>query len=769
MRTWWIPMVALGVGSSLACTSAAEAVLGAAERECRATIAKRGVVLARTVGKVISKCERDRAACKVTDTVNCTDLAQADLQGKVSAAAGKLVDKVSGPKGACVGVDGDLLDLYSACPAPCTHTLPVLSSFAGVASCVACMAETQVAGMERASQGSPPAPMGRDDAKCHRAIGQWQNKHLVTLLRERTKCQRDEDRLGNEDIAGCTVFDGAGKIAATRLRGEIAVEKSCAAADLAEVTSCSEESIEDVSTCVFYLSESVGAALLRHYYGGDSDADYDGVLPGVDNCPGADNPGQEDLDGDGVGDGCDCCPEDSSSSSGADGDGDGVCETCAAVPDNCPATPNEAQSDDDDDGIGDGCDNCPETGNGAQADVDGDGVGDVCDIDPGGADPPEPEFTSPAKTAFLTGRPAGATANGIYAAARRRCTADNSYSDSDCETPAGAAECAGAGGSCGRVLDLAVVSLDDRRDVVRVDFEATAPAPSNAESCGPFLPIGSDTNPGIEGVVPLDFFTGICPEQNDPVGRQGWTLAAPVPVDGLYCFRATMTSMTPIGPAAGSETILVQVDSVPSIPTFTNLTPLQPVSGTFDFVLAAPDAEPVSLSLALRLSTRRGRRFNQRGLGSERQEDVSRNAATGCNNNCGPTAAKNALHRLAELDPRIYAHPTAADRTLRMARRLAETMMTDIETGTLFDDVVSGLRQYLTERGVGCENATGYTVTEFRMRTREGGNTLRPAGATFDWDEYEEEMRGEEAVSLLILPWDFGDDGQYGTDDDEFG
>ena len=73
-----------------------------------------------------------------------------------------------------------------------------------------------------------------------------------------------------------------------------------------------------------------------------------------DNCPGVNNPNQEDSDDDGDGDACD----------------------------NCPNTPNGDQSNMDDDTYGDVCDNCPQDTNQDQKDSDGDGTGDVCDTCP---------------------------------------------------------------------------------------------------------------------------------------------------------------------------------------------------------------------------------------------------------------------------------------------------------------------------------------------------------------------------------------------------
>jgi len=128
--------------------------------------------------------------------------------------------------------------------------------------------------------------------------------------------------------------------------------------------------------------------------GTPQDADKDGVLDAVDNCPVVANPDQADSDGDGIGDACEIAAPNT------DADHDGIDDSV----DNCPNVPNPDQIDRDHDGIGAACDtfdepdadkdgipdatdNCPNTANPDQADVDGDHVGDICDPAPHGDDP----------------------------------------------------------------------------------------------------------------------------------------------------------------------------------------------------------------------------------------------------------------------------------------------------------------------------------------------------------------------------------------------
>jgi outer membrane protein OmpA-like peptidoglycan-associated protein len=129
------------------------------------------------------------------------------------------------------------------------------------------------------------------------------------------------------------------------------------------------------------------------------DSDSDGVIDGLDKCPGTplgcwvdENGCPRDSDGDGVCDGLDRCPNTpagctvDANGCPLDEDGDGVCDAL----DNCPGTPtgcwvdeHGCPRDSDKDGVCDGVDKCPDTPEGCKVDaqgcpLDGDGDG-VCD------------------------------------------------------------------------------------------------------------------------------------------------------------------------------------------------------------------------------------------------------------------------------------------------------------------------------------------------------------------------------------------------------
>ena len=115
-----------------------------------------------------------------------------------------------------------------------------------------------------------------------------------------------------------------------------------------EGTSTQDDVVPLPGTTFFYLvaREGCGVSILGRDSGGNP-------IPNADPCP----------------------------SAGQDADADGTIEAV----DNCPGLSNSAQADSDGDGHGDACDNCA-LANPDQRDHDGDGVGDPCD----------PEFVPPA-------------------------------------------------------------------------------------------------------------------------------------------------------------------------------------------------------------------------------------------------------------------------------------------------------------------------------------------------------------------------------------
>ncbi len=157
------------------------------------------------------------------------------------------------------------------------------------------------------------------------------------------------------------------------------------------VVSCNDPNVTPLGAVLVYDKKVLLQEGERGAFSGD--ADGDGVVDALDNCPLISNPAQTNTDGDSMGDDCD-----------ADDDGDGV----ADASDNCPLVANPAQTntdgdalgdacdpDDDNDGILDGVDACPQGVTGWTSDGTSDADGDGCrdsDEDPdggtGGNNPP---------------------------------------------------------------------------------------------------------------------------------------------------------------------------------------------------------------------------------------------------------------------------------------------------------------------------------------------------------------------------------------------
>ena len=335
---------------ALALVGDAQASYNKFEQKCRSTLGKNGSKLAATVAKTLGGCHKNRVKGKIASAVDCNDISEADIKGKVGKAESKLRAAVGGAKDKCpqavVGAPRDLH--FHFCPAPCDVTVPAITTFADVAECQICLIETSVQAMSTSGQGAPAIPMGKGEAKCHGIIGKTQGKHLATILKERTKCQSGAEKGGVEDNSSCIAYDGKGKIAGARSKGESSFDKSCTAADLSTVGSCATD-LASLKSCVFDDSDTRGSDLFDGLTGlGSLVVCGDGVTGAGEDCD------------DGNSDNTDACLNDCRDAFCGDGfvqDGVDQCDDGDVVPGDCCDASCQLE-------IGSGCQHpeCPNSG-----------------------------------------------------------------------------------------------------------------------------------------------------------------------------------------------------------------------------------------------------------------------------------------------------------------------------------------------------------------------------------------------------------------------
>ncbi len=247
----------------LAHAGIAQAQFSPAELSCRESLSKNGLKLATTASKTFTSCHKKRATGALSPSVDCNDKVDADPKGKIDKAAGKLVDQAAA---ACAGLTPSDL-LYTGCPSPCGATVPSIGDFTDVATCIQCVVEGTAASLSGNEQGSPLTPFAdAADRKCHGTIGKQYGKHLKTVLKERTRCQNDEEELGATDTILCGGSDLRGKIAKVVQKGETKIGKDCGSANLSNVQSCTDISLNFLKLCVFNSSDNAGESMFQSYY-----------------------------------------------------------------------------------------------------------------------------------------------------------------------------------------------------------------------------------------------------------------------------------------------------------------------------------------------------------------------------------------------------------------------------------------------------------------------------------------------------------------------
>ncbi len=194
-------LLALAVGFGLVAGSGpALASFSPAEIGCRAAIGKSAARLAKTVAKTIAGCHKSRARDAGLAGTDCNEIGQADRRGKVPRLEQKLTSAI---ESRCSGLAPADVQ-YDACPAPCSASVPTVTTMADVASCLTCVAREIARVHGQTVHGTPASPLSSEVRRCELAIGSSSSRLFAHVARDVTRCQAREEAAGAMTVEFCT-------------------------------------------------------------------------------------------------------------------------------------------------------------------------------------------------------------------------------------------------------------------------------------------------------------------------------------------------------------------------------------------------------------------------------------------------------------------------------------------------------------------------------------------------------------------------------------
>jgi hypothetical protein len=239
------------------------------EQKCRTALAKTFTKAITTGDKVSAGCHSGRNKGTIGAGVDCNDLSNlgADTNGKFANAKAKILSTAQG-KCATVGVGAR--HEFVSCPEPCLTSTGVsnpLASYEEIAECLGCLAEEHVETRAAEILGTPPAPpLTSDEQQCHSAIAKGYGKHLSAMLKGRTKCQKDADKLLAYDISTCAAADPNNKISTALSNASSGVGDKCAGVNLNNIDSCSAVDVASLQACLAAEDQVTGTAAFSQNY-----------------------------------------------------------------------------------------------------------------------------------------------------------------------------------------------------------------------------------------------------------------------------------------------------------------------------------------------------------------------------------------------------------------------------------------------------------------------------------------------------------------------
>lgn len=247
----------------LSLATPAGAAFTVADIKCREAIAKRGTALAKATVSALVECQALKVAQGLPTDFDCRISANADFRAKVARNVGRLSATAAKKCGARPPAELG----YLGCPFPCDGSVPSLTTYGDVGSCLACVVNRDTENLVAGALGNPPVPLGDAESQCHGVLGSTQAKQFATVIREKRRCQKAAEKHGTMDTSACVAAMPTPRVIRARAAAESMIGVSCEDADLAALDSCAEITVPTLASCVLGSARSIGTHVFKSLYG----------------------------------------------------------------------------------------------------------------------------------------------------------------------------------------------------------------------------------------------------------------------------------------------------------------------------------------------------------------------------------------------------------------------------------------------------------------------------------------------------------------------
>jgi len=232
------------------------AQLTRSELRCRKALGRGAKQIVSTLLAQQRSCHLQRMRGRIADSVDCNVTAELPGAARVDRA---VASSIMNAERGCRDISSPVDLGYVSCPAPCAGES--VADFAGVANCVACVAQSGGLALSTELSGTPPAPASKLEIDCHTQVRKAR-RYISVRMSGQQKCQGLED--GEPSGRYCLTADDAGRIQAAADLAAAGVAK-CDPAAIVALDACAD-TVPNVQTCVRAAADALSDDLFALVY-----------------------------------------------------------------------------------------------------------------------------------------------------------------------------------------------------------------------------------------------------------------------------------------------------------------------------------------------------------------------------------------------------------------------------------------------------------------------------------------------------------------------